>query len=209
MNPVLPSLAFMNHRTPVTNRSAGSIAKQNHAVVFGNGSPTREDADTARLVKLMGLIESKIKAGLVEFKGAMIKEKESDPDLAKLLVRDAAGGQSRIYIVSRYIERLGPVMDDGLPMFSKKSYMLVMYDPNLGYSNPQRVLRLMDGPGEADEVAYTDFSVPPGQEPIEAKSQKAPAILAMRSLMDQMERKGMFNPNAALQNELENLELDF
>jgi hypothetical protein len=47
------------------------------------------------------------------------------------------------------------------------------------------------------------------QNPIEAKSQKAPAILAMRSLMEQMERKGMFNPNAALQNELENLELDF
>jgi hypothetical protein len=203
MNPVYPSLALVN-RTPVLGRSL-----KHNAVSFGSGSPTREDADTARLVKLMGLIENKVKSGLVEFKGAMIKEKESDPDLAKLLVRDVAGGPARIYIVSRYIERSGPVMDDGLPMFSKKSYMLVMYDTNLGYSKPQRVIRLMDGPGEADEVVYTDFSVPVEQNPIEAKSQKAPAILAMRSLMEQMERKGMFNPNAALQNELENLELDF
>lgn len=194
MNVVFPSVAS---------------ASRTRSVYFANGSPTREDADTARLVKLMSLIESKIKAGLVEFRGAMIKEKEADPDLAKLLVRDAAGGPPRIYIVSRYIERSGPVMDDGLPMFSKKSYMLIMFDPNIGYAKPQRVLRLMDGPGNADEVVYTDFMVPVGQTPIEAKSQKAPAILAMRSLMDQMERKGMFNPNAALQSELENLELDF
>lgn len=177
-------------------------------MTFGNTSPTREDVDTAKLKKLAETIQIKLRAGLIEFKGALVKERAEDADLAKLVVRDSQGGPERVYLISRFEERSGPEVD-GVPFFSRQFYLLVMFDPLKGYGQPQRYLRLMDGPGNLDEVEYCDFTVPPGQDPIRVKSQKNEAVSPMRQLMKEMERRGMFNPNPAIQNELEGVDLDF
>lgn len=174
---------------------------------FGTGSPTQDEINGRKLAQLADTIRKKMLAGQIEFKGALIKSKESDADLAKLVVKDP-GGKERVYLVSRFVET-SQIAD----YMTRTFYLLMMYEPSnegsIDYKNPLRTIQLIDGPGDRDQLQYCDNSVPPGQDPILVKSQQAVAITPFRDLMTEMERQGLFNPNAALEEALREAPLDF
>jgi hypothetical protein len=177
--PRLPHVPLSHRKTPGPHFSA---------------SLTQATVITKQLNTLLDAMIEKWNTSQILLPGAKISQDENSPDLAKLVVVDAAVGD-RIYLVSKFVLRgTGRYKPGGKDI---ATYDFTQYQDGDSTKKPIRSIQLIHDPttGE-DRMIYDTLSKPNGESAI--VSNDYVLVLRFRQFIQKLETAGLFDPSAAL-----------